>query len=104
MMDRRKYDSLTAEDKMNHILVQQERILAKHEEILKAFPYGVDHHKQEHIIREQARKDSEDFIKDLKRTLAKNAILAFLAFLLSLVLLGIFTKSVDFIKGVPHVQ
>ena len=84
MMDRRKYDSLTAEDKMDHILVQQERILAKHEEILKAFPYGVDHHKQEHIIREQARKDSEDFIKDLKRTLA--------------------TKSVDFIKGVPHVQ
>jgi len=103
MHDRRKYDGLSAADKMDHIIGQQEMILLKQEEILKAFPFGIDHHKQEHILRETSRKDSEEFIKDLKRTLAKNAITAFLLFLLSLILVGISTKLIDFVKGVPHV-
>ena len=103
MHDRRKYDGLSEADKMDHIIVQQEMILLKQEEILKAFPFGIEHHKQEHILRETSRKDSEEFIKDLKRTLAKNAITAFLLFLLSLILVGISTKLIDFVKGVPHV-
>ena len=103
MHDRRKYDGLSEADKMDHIIGQQEMILAKQEEILKAFPFGIDHHKQEHIIRETSRKDSEEFIKDLKRTLVKNAIMAFILFLLSLILVGISTKLIDFVKGVPHV-
>lgn len=103
MHDRRKYDGLSEEGKMDLIIGQQEMILSKQEEILKAFPFGIDHHKQEHIIRETSRKDSEEFIKDLKRTLAKNAITAFLLFLLSLILVGISTKLIDFVKGIPHV-
>ena len=104
MHDRRKYDGLSEADKMDHIIGQQEMILAKQEEILKAFPFGIDHHKQEHIIRETSRKDSEEFIKDLKRTLVKNAIMAFILFILSLVLVGFFTKLAEGLKGVPHVQ
>lgn len=103
MHDRRKYDGLSEADKMDHIIVQQEMILLKQEEILKAFPFGIEHHKQEHIIRETSRKDSEEFIKDLKRTLVKNAIMAFILFILSLILVGISTKLIDFVKGVPHV-
>ena len=103
MHDRRKYDGLSEADKMDHIIGQQEMILLKQEEILKAFPFGIEHHKQEHIIRETSRKDSEEFIKDLKRTLVKNAIMAFILFLLSLILVGISTKLIDFVKGVPHV-
>ena len=103
MHDRRKYDGLSEEGKMDLIIGQQEMILSKQEEILKAFPFGIDHHKQEHILRETSRKDSEEFIKDLKRTLAKNAITAFLLFLLSLILVGISTKLIDFVKGIPHV-
>lgn len=103
MHDRRKYDGLTEEEKIDHIISQQEVLLAQQEALLKAFPYGIEHHKQEHIIRETSRKDSEEFIKDLKKTLAKNAITAFLFFILSLILVGLSTKLIEFVRGIPHV-
>lgn len=88
--DRRKYDGLSDAEKID-------RILEKLEEILQAFPYGIEHHKAEHIEREDDKKASKELIKSLKSTAIKSAVNAFLILLGALLLTGLVTKFKEFL-------
>jgi predicted RNA-binding protein with EMAP domain len=91
--DRRKYDGLSDAEKID-------RILEKLEEILQAFPYGIEHHKTEHIEREDDKKASKELIKSLKSTAIKSAVNAFLILLGALLLTGLVTKFKEFLGSI----
>jgi hypothetical protein len=90
--DRRKYDGLTEEQKLD-------KVLEKLDQLESAFPFGIEHHKNTHEQMQQTEKAERDFIRDLKLTLAKNSIIAFIFFILSAALLGFAAKWSSFVKG-----
>ena len=91
--DRRKYDGLSDAEKID-------RILEKLEEILQAFPYGIEHHKAGHIEREEDKKASKELIKSLQSTAIKSAVNAFLILLGALLLTGVVTKFKEFLGSI----
>jgi outer membrane murein-binding lipoprotein Lpp len=94
--NRRKYDGLTDSQKID-------RILECLDELAAAFPYGIEDHKAEHERTKAAKEEADKFITDLKFTMAKSSIMAFVLFMLGLIATGIFDKLREFIRGVPHV-
>lgn len=83
-LDRRSYDGLAMEQKIDIILSKQDFILS-------SFPYGVDHHKQLHITMEENRKENEALLRDLKHTIFKHGVMTLLLILTSLLTLGVAT-------------
>ncbi len=94
--NRRKYDGLTDSQKID-------RILECLDELAAAFPYGIEDHKAEHERTRMAKEEADRFVSDIKLTLAKSGIMAFVIFILGLIATGIFDKLRDFIMGVPNV-
>lgn len=94
--DRRKYDDLTDSQKID-------RILERLDDMAAAFPFGFEDHKAEHERTRMAKEEADRFVSDIKLTLAKSGIMAFVIFILGLIATGIFDKLRDFIRGVPHV-
>jgi len=93
-LERRKYDNLTIEEKLDLVIDKLERLE-------EAFPYGLEHHKAMHENLEEARKEEQLFIRDLKFTLIKNGILGVILFILPITLLGLAYKWSGFVKGLP---
>ena len=84
-LDRRFYDGLASEEKIDILLSKQEFILT-------SFPHGIEHHKQYHIDMEERRKELENLIRDIKRTIFKHGVMTLLLLFLSLTMLGLVTK------------
>lgn len=88
--DRRSYDGLTQEAKLD-------MIISKVETILEGFPYGVEHHKQDHIDRQADKDASKELIKSLKSSFIKSAINGILIVVGALLLTGIVTRFKEFL-------
>ena len=93
-LERRKYDNLSVEEKLD-------LIIDKIEKLEEAFPFGLEHHKTMHENLEAARKEEQAFIRDIKLTLVKNGIIGVILFILSATLIGIASKWLEFVKGLP---
>ena len=83
--DKRKYDGLSLEEKVDEAL----SILAT---ITHAFPDGVEAHRAAHVAMIKAAAAEEKFWDELKLDLAKKGIIAILAVLAGLVVVGLSVK------------
>jgi hypothetical protein len=90
-IDRRSYDNLTLEQKVDRIL---ELLVV----IMDAFPEGPDSHRTEHIALLKAKKEEAEFWRDLRLGLTKHGIIGFIVIIIGLILLGIQTRLHDFFK------
>jgi len=93
--NRRRYDGLADSEKID-------RILEKLEEILQAFPYGIEHHKAEHVEREEDKQASKELIKSLKSSFIKSTLNAFLLIVGALLLAGFVTKFKEFLGSIHN--
>lgn len=92
--DKRKYDGLSLEEKVDEAL----SIL---ETITHAFPDGPEAHRAAHVAMIKAAAAQEKFWEELKFDLARKGILAILAILAGLVVVGLAVKlgaMVAFVK------
>lgn len=93
-LERRKYDNLSVEEKLDLVIDKLERLE-------EAFPFGLEHHKAMHENLEEAKREEQAFIRDIKLTLVKNGIIGVILFILSATLIGIASKWSGFVKGLP---
>lgn len=91
LFDRRSYDSLTLEQKIDKILDTTSLIM-------DAFPEGPEKHRAEHEAWLEARKEEAAFWRDLKLGLTKHGIIGFIVIVLGLIILGIQTRLHDLFK------
>ena len=84
--DRRKYDGLTVEEKLDMAL---ELI----ESIIDAFPEGPAKHREVHEVWMQAKKAETDFWLQLKLDIAKKGTWGLLIIILGLFWVGVTTKG-----------
>jgi len=90
--NRRHYDGLTDSQKID-------RIIERLDDLMETFPFGLEAHKKVHEEMENSAKAEAEFIRDLKRTLAKNSIIALLMFILSAAVVGFAVKWGNFLRG-----
>jgi hypothetical protein len=85
LYDKRKYDGLTLEQKVDEAL----SILAT---ITNAFPDGPEAHRAAHVAMIKAAAAEEKFWTELKFDLAKKGVIAILSVLAGLIVLGMAAK------------
>lgn len=79
--DRRKYDSLSLDEKVDEAL----SLLS---DIIQAFPEGPHKHRQDHEDWLEAKKEEIKFWRDLKYDIANKGIIGFLILLIGLLIVG----------------
>jgi len=87
--ERRSYDSLDIEHKVDAIL---DMLLS----IKDAFPEGPDKHRADHSAWIEAKKNEAEFWKELKMDITKNGVRGLIIVILGLIVLGIQTKLSGF--------
>lgn len=87
--ERRTYDTLSMDDKVDAIL---DMLLS----IKDAFPEGPDKHRADHSAWIEAKKSEAEFWKELKMDITKNGIRGLIIVVLGLIVLGIQTKLSNF--------
>jgi hypothetical protein len=95
--ERRKYDHMTDSQKID-------LLLEKHEELLNAFPYGIDHHKREHQAAEESKQENAKLLKELKHSILKTCVLVVLTSVAGLLMMGANVKFVAFLRGLNAIQ
>lgn len=83
--DRRKYDNLSTEEKLDTILTTLD-------DILNAFPDGPEKHREAHESWMAAKRAETEFWGELKLDIAKKGILGLLTILIGLILIGLSVK------------
>lgn len=89
--DRRSYDHLTIEQKID-------KVLESTHALMNAFPEGPERHREEHIAFLAAKKEEAEFWRDLKLGLTKHGIIGFIVIVLGLIAVGLQTKIHDFFR------
>lgn len=89
--DRRKYDNLSMEDKVDEIL---DMLLS----LSEAFPEGPAKHREEHSSWLEAKRNEAEFWKELKLDITKNGIRGLLVVTLGLIILGLQVKIHEWFK------
>ena len=84
--DRRKYDGLTVEEKLDVAL----EIL---DDLLNAFPDGTANHRAAHEAWINAKRAEAEFWMELKLDIAKKGVWGILAIIFGLIAVGISTKT-----------
>jgi len=86
MFDKRKYDGLSTDEKLNMVL---ESI----EQLLEAFPDGIAAHRQAHQAWIDAKNAEVKFWQELKLDIAKKGLWGLLTMLVGLVVVGVTVSS-----------
>lgn len=86
MYDRRKYDGMTIEQKIDIAL----ELL---NDINEAFPEGTAKHREVHEAWMQAKKSEAEFWQELKLDIAKKGVWGLLVIVIGLVLTGLSVKT-----------
>lgn len=86
MYDRRKYDGMTIEQKIDIAL----ELL---NDINEAFPEGTAKHREVHEVWMQAKKSEAEFWQELKLDIAKKGVWGLLVIVIGLVLTGLSVKA-----------
>ena len=84
--DRRKYDGLTVEEKLDVAL----EIL---DELLNAFPDGPINHRTAHEALIKAKRAEAEFWMELKLDIAKKGVWGIITLIIGLIAIGIATKT-----------